>query len=416
MGCYEWKGGNFMSDIEYIDTVIKGKAKKWEEKTIALRHYLHEHPEVSGEEYETSKFLKEKVKQIGLKITEIDDSTGFVAILDTGKPGRTLGIRTDIDALPIEEPEDNLSQKRVCISKNKGVMHACGHDGHMAILLTAMHVLWEMRQELKGKIYFIFEEGEETNSGIEKMVHYLRDKEIDGFYGNHLVSFMDTGEICIDAGPRMAGAIPAGFTVHGKSGHGSRPDLSVNPIFAAAQILSGLTNAWANQIDVTKTVTLGITQIHGGSTYNVIPDKVMVDGSLRFFDRKEGEKAKDIFKKVIRLTAEAHNCQVEFPEPFGISLYPVVNDSQLAAQAKNSIQSILPGALRENITWMASETFHYYSELAPILFAFIGTRNEQYGSGAEHHNNQFDVDDSSLLYGVICMTKFAYSFLNESFE
>lgn len=401
-----------MSDMKYMDTVIKGKAKNWERETVTLRHYLHQHPEISGKEYETSKFLKEKIEKIGLKIEEVPESTGFIAILNTGIPGKSLGIRTDIDALPIEESENNLYQKRKCISKNNGVMHACGHDGHMAIVLTSMNILWEMRGDLKGKIFFIFEEGEETNTGIEKMVDYLRDKEIDAIYGNHLVSFMDTGKVCVDAGARMAGAIPVGFTIYGKSGHGSRPDLSVNPVFATAQILTGLTNAWSNQIDVTKTVTLGITQIHGGSSYNVIPDQVMVDGSLRFFDLEEGKKAGEIFKKVTRLTAEAHNCQAEFPESFGISLYPVYNDEQLAKQAKVSIQSILPEVLVEGVTWFASETFNQYSQLAPILFAFIGTRSEQYGSGAEHHNNQFDIDDQSLLYGVITTVKFTHDFLD----
>src|SRR5699024_9733547 len=141
-----------------------------------------------------------------------------------------------------------------CISKHKGVMHACGHDGHMAIVLTTMEILYEMKDKLNGKIYFVFDEGEEIGRGIDAIVKHHQDKKIDAVNGNDLAAFMDSGTIAADEGHRMAGAILVDMTVWGKGGHGSRPDLSINPVFAAAHVLTGLTNAWANQIDVRKTV------------------------------------------------------------------------------------------------------------------------------------------------------------------
>jgi len=390
------------------------RAEELEEETIETRAYLHTYPEVSSEEFETSKYLKKKVTELGLTVEEVPESTGFTALLDTGKPGKTVGIRTDIDALPIEEHPENLAGKRKYMSKNPGAMHACGHDGHMAIVLTVIKMLSEIKDKLTGKVYFIFEEAEEIGAGIEPMIAHLQDKHIDAIYGNHLTSFMGTGTICVDEGPRMAGAILVDFTIHGKGGHGSRPDLSINPLFAAAQVLSALTNAWANRIDVTKTVTLGLTQIHGGNANNVIPDKVNIGGSMRFFDEEEGKKALELSKKVIQLTAEAHECTAEFPSTFDIKGKPVMNDPTLATLAQTGIAELMPDALVHDVTWFASESFNQYSRIAPTLFVFVGMKNEAYGSGAEHHNNYFDVDDAALKHGVLATAKFAVDFLTKA--
>src|SRR5699024_1772982 len=181
----------------------------------------------------------------------------------------------------------------------------------------------------------------------------------------------------------------------------------------AAQILNGLTSAWANQMDVTKTVTLGLTQIHGGTANNVIPDKVYIGGSLRFFDIEEGEEELEVVQRIADATAHAHEGTVEFYRSFEVNALPVVNDDSLAIQAQQGMEEILPNALKHDVTWFASEPFNEYSKLALTLFAFIGMRNEIYGSGAEHHNNYFDVDDDALIYGVIATSKFAIDFLTK---
>src|SRR5690625_283501 len=189
-----------MSTIKEINECIKSKAKELEAETIRVRTYLYEHPELSSKEYETVKFLKDTIRELGLEIEEIPGSTGFTVLLDTGKIGKTLGIRTDIDALPVEENPRNLAGPRKYHSKNPGVMHACGHDGHMAIVLSTMKILTEMKHHLNGKVYFIFEEGEEIGSGIEAMVQHLENRGIDAIYGNHLAAFMDSGTVSVDAG------------------------------------------------------------------------------------------------------------------------------------------------------------------------------------------------------------------------
>lgn len=372
---------------------------------IQMRRHFHTYPEVSTNEIETSKLLKEEVLKEGLEVFEVE-GTGFYTILDTQKPGKTIGIRTDIDALPMQENIHNLKGERTCFSKNDGVMHACGHDGHMATVLGALKICNKYKDKLSGKIIFIFESAEETGEGISQMIEALKPLDLDMVYGTHLTSFMNTGEICIDSGARMAGFIKIEFDVLGKGGHGSRPDLSINPIFATANILTGLTSAWANQIDVSKTVTLGITQVHGGTANNIFPNSTFVGGSLRYFDVEEGTKALEVFKNVVIHTAAAHNCTVEFRKGMGVHMTPVINDDILSKVAREGVMELYPESLVSDRVWYASESFCRYSDLAPSVFAFVGAGNKEIGSGAEHHNEYFDLDEKSLTYSLGATLKF----------
>lgn len=391
-----------------IDSVVEEK-----EFLVNTRRHLHENPELSGEEFETSKFLKNECQKLGLDIHNVD-GTGFYAILDTGREGKTIGLRADIDALPVKENNLNLKNNRVCKSKVDGVFHACGHDGHMAISLATARILTKHKDKLNGKIIFIFEEGEETGVGIDKMIKALEKEKIDAFYSNHLVSFLDTGKIYIGDGPVMAGCALVDFTIKGKGGHGSRPDLSISPIFAAANVLTGLASAWANRVDVTKTVTLGLGSINGGSAANVIPDTVNITGTLRYFDLEEGNKAVGILKKVGRLTTEAHDCEF-IANNINVVASPVINDLALAKLARKSISSVLgDNYLAYDSNWFASESFSKYGSLAPSLFALVGTKNDIIGSGAEHHNEYFDLDEESLYYATCSMVKFTSEYLNNN--
>ncbi|MDR1681869.1 MAG: amidohydrolase [Candidatus Symbiothrix sp.] len=390
-----------MSQIKQIDTYLR-----------ETRGYLHEHPELSGQEFETARFIQDEIAKLGLPVTKVP-GTGFYVVLDTHRPGKTIGLRADIDALPIPENPENLKQVKKHISQNKGVSHACGHDGHIAILLGAVKILNELKSQLNGKIVFIFEEGEETNTGIHAMVEALRPLKINAIYGNHLKSNLNTGQIYIQEGAIMAGTGTVAFDVVGRGGHASRPDLSINPVFAAANVLTGISIAWNNQRDVTKTVTLGITQVQGSKIYNVIPDSVFIGGTLRFFDLNEGEKSFALLRKVSEDIAQAHNCTVKFHEKMGIAMGPVENDSALAKFTREAVKEIYPDKVvsGEQYIWYAAETFAKYRELAPTIFTFVGIKNDDLGSGAEHHNDRFDLDEDALQYGVGAMVQFAVKFL-----
>lgn len=374
-----------------------------------VRGWLHQHPEVSNKEFETSKFLLAEVAKIGLPVTMVDH-VSFYVTLDTGRPGKTVALRADIDALPMEESETNLKGPKKWVSLNKGVSHTCGHDGHMAMLLGAMKVLTSLKDELSGKIYFLFEQGEEIGTGIQAMLSAIKDLGIEAVYGTHVTSFMPSGKLCLEEGPKMAGAAVVEFDIKGKGGHGSRPDLSINPVFATAQVLVALGSAWSNRINVEETVTLGLTRISGGTVNNIIPEMCTVGGSLRFYNRAEAEHALEVLKHTVEYTAKAHYCEADLSRTY-IGTTPVINDPKVSAIAVNGVEELLPGHLMSGVKWYASESFAKYASVAPICFAFLGMGNPELGSGAEHHNICFDLDEDSLKYGVAASTKFAIDFL-----
>lgn len=395
-----------------LNDFLKQCVKEQEAELIALRRKLHTGAELSGQEYETSRFLKQQMTALGLELHEVK-GTGFFAVLDTGRPGKTLGMRTDIDALPVTESEHNLKGPRSCRSAREGVMHACGHDGHMAMLLTAARILTAHKDKLSGKVVFIFEEGEETGSGIHAMIDALRPIPFDAMYGCHLASFIDTGRVAVDPGPVMCGTIGLDMTVKGRSGHGSRPDLAVSPIFGAANIITSLASAWVNRIDVNEQVTLGLGSIHGGNVPNTIPGEVRITGTMRFFNEDMVPKALEIVRCVSENVARAHLCEVEFNEWHRQHGGPVVNDPELAERAAGWLEELYPGALQRGVKWFGSESFRDYCELAPGIFPFIGMRNPEAGSGAEHHNELFDIDESALAVGCLLECKFAFEMLKK---
>lgn len=394
-------------------TDLKALVEKYNDYNVKMRRHFHENPEISSQEFETSKLLKEEMKGLGFEVVEAE-GTGFIAILDTKKPGRTVGFRADIDALPMDESDENLKGKKVCVSKKTGAAHTCGHDGHMSIALTVGKVLKDIEDELVGKVIFIFEEGEESGSGIEAMKKLLRNYDFDVILGNHMSIMMNTGEFSVESGPRMAGNSQIEFKVKGKGGHSSRPDLSINPVFAASNIVSSLGNAWINQINGTKTVTLAITQLHGGTVFNIIPEEIFVSGGVRFFDLEEGKKAMEIVENMAKLIGKANLCEIEFTENHRFINNPVVNDEEFTNLAINALKEIYDEeALKTDVIWFASESFSHYDEFAPIVFSFIGTKNEELGVGAEHHNIKFDLDEKSLYHGALATSKMIVNLLNK---
>lgn len=210
----------------------------------------------------------------------------------------------------------------------------------------------------------------------------------------------------------MAGMAMLSWQVFGRGGHASRPDLSVNPIFAATSILNAVSIAWNNQRDITKLVTLGITQFQGGETWNVIPDSVYIGGTLRFFDWESGVKSLELIKRVATEVAHAHGCIVRFGEKMTAQVPPVINDPQLTAFANKTIGTLFPGRItaNEDYNWYASETFALYNQLAPTLFTLVGVENRELGTTAGHHTAAFDIDEDALQYGIGAMLKFATAY------
>lgn len=393
---------------------IRNLAEEFEEYVIGCRRYLHTIPEVSGQEEKTIAFVEQEAAKLGL-VPETVTKNGRIFTLDTGRPGNCVALRADIDGLPVEEMPCNLKQPRQVISGNSGVSHACGHDGHIAILLGAMKVLVEMKDQLSGKVLFCFEEGEEDSSAWRGMVEALEEKQVNTAFALHVSSSLEHGLVSMDYGPRLSGMVGVDVTFVGRGGHGSRPDLSINPVFAAAAALNNLAVAFANQIDANETVTLGITSIQGGNIYNVFPDTARVLGTLRYFNPKEGYKALDIVKKVFDNTAAMNNCTVEYNPPTRIIVEPTINDDDAVDLAFSAFRGLLPeDKVVRGEKWYASESFSEYLMRFKGAHGFLGIRNEELGCGAEHHNGYFDLDESALSTGVMCYAAYAAAALESA--
>ena len=269
--------------------IIRLQAEAQQDYVIESRRTIHRFAEVSGKEFKTSAFIEEEIKKAGLPYEKAGD-TGWIAILDTGKPGSRIALRADIDALLVPEEPNNLAGPRVVVSDDPHTSHACGHDAHTAMLLGAMRVLAEQRDNLAGVIYFCFEEGEEDGRGILAMLNQLSAHGVDVCWGIHVYAGLESGKICVSAGPRMAGAAGVGIKVIGRGGHGSRPDQAINPIIPAAHIITQLNSAFMNQLNVEETVTLGLGMVKAGEATNIIPDDAYVGGTARFFNKRRRRK------------------------------------------------------------------------------------------------------------------------------
>lgn len=386
-----------------MDDRLLELAKAREGAVIAWRRQLHRFPELGGQEHRTAALVEDCARSLGLEVLRVGE-TNRIAVLETGKPGRTILLRADMDALPVQENPQNLRRERTVLSEHEGICHACGHDAHTAMLLGAMSMLREMREELTGRILFCFESDEESGSGWPVLIPALEQLGVDRCFALHVLSSLDSGVVNIADGPRMSGMVAVDVTFVGKGGHGSRPDLSVNPVFTAAAALNQLAVAAANQVDANETLTLGITTIDGGRAFNVIPDRAQVLGSLRYFRPEVGEKALGMLKSVCDHTAAIHGCTVEYGPMTRVYLAPTVNDPTCAALARRGIPEEWQG---ESGRWYASETFSKYLEKWPGALGFLGIRSEELGTGAEHHNERFDVDESVLWRGAACYAGFA---------
>lgn len=384
---------------------IKRLAKDQQSYVVANRRKLHENPELSGKEHNTRILICKELDKLHIQY-ELLEGTGLIAKVEGTNPGPTRVVRADIDALPIQESPTNLRQTKQCVSTVPGVMHACGHDAHTAVLLGTLRAIAQSGNDFSGTLLACFEEGEECGTGIDAMLNALEGYSVDEVFALHVQCGVPAGFINIEPGPRMAGALGIGITFHGRSGHGSRPDQAINPIIPACHFVTQANSAFMNQLDVEKTVTLGFGKLVAGNAVNVIPSTAYVGGSARFFDHEEGVKAEKIIWETAENTARTFQCSVSCESYRGAGV-PVVNDENVA----NGTANALAEACESNVLvpaprWFASESFSMYLKRYPGALGFLGIKNEKLGSGAPHHNDKFDIDEKGLWLGVAAELSF----------
>ena len=376
---------------------------------IELRKHFHKYPELSGEEINTSKKIKEELKSFGIEYKSVGDY-GVIGTLKGKNEGKTIVLRADIDALPILESKYNLKDEKSVVSSISNVCHACGHDAHTAMLLASAKKLSSMKDDFDGTILFCFEQGEEDGSGVGPMLEALKEKSVDAVWGIHVYSELKSGQISVEEGPRMSGVHFFDVTTVGRGGHGSTPHQTIDPINCVVQIASNLYNIIPREISPSDTSVLTIGELKAGNAPNIIPDTASFKGTIRYFNPSVSQKIVDSFYKTVENIAKVHNCKavINMKEPG----YPVINDKEISKIAEKSVKaSIGEEFLIKCNPWMASESMGYYLKKYPGVFALLGIANENIGTGAAHHNPAFDIDHSSLKNGVEVTVRFALDFL-----
>lgn len=380
--------------------VFISEAQALFEYTQSMRRDFHAHPELGFQEVRTAGIVAKELTALGLEVHTGVGGTGVVALLEGAKPGPVVLVRADMDALPIRE-ETGAPYS----SQNPGVMHACGHDGHTAVLLTVAKMLHAHRNQLSGTVKFMFQPAEEGMGGAEKMIEdgVLENPKVDVALALHVWNEKPVGWVGIAGGPAMAGAEIFKIKVRGKGGHGAVPHLAVDPILAAAQVVSALQGIVARNISPLHTAVVSVCTIHGGETFNVIPPTVEMTGTIRTFEPAVRTRVLERFEKTVHSIAEGMGCQAEID--LHILTPATINQLETAARVQAVARRLFPEADVDtaNYITMGSEDFAFVLEKVPGCFFFIGSANPEKGLDAGHHHPRFDIDEAALPRGAALM-------------
>lgn len=381
-------------------------ADEVKDEVITWRRHLHQHPELSFQEENTAQFVYDQLKSFGNLEIFRPTKTSVVAHLIGGQPGKTLAIRADMDALPIEE-ENTFD----FASQNPGVMHACGHDGHTAILLGTAKVLSGLQEKIHGEIRFFFQHAEELfPGGGEAMVQAGVMDGVDLVIGAHLWSPLEKGKVGIVYGPMMAAPDTFWITVKGKGGHAALPHQTVDSIAVAAQVVTNLQHIVSRNTDPLDHLVLSVTQFVAGTTHNVIPGSVEICGTVRSFDQELRESIPGKMERVIKGITDAHEAAYDFKYEFGYR--PVINTDEVSKVLEETVEDVF-GAdaidlMRPN---MGGEDFSAFLQKAPGAYFYVGAGNAEKGITYPHHHARFTIDEDSLEIGVKMFLNAAFKLL-----
>lgn len=380
------------------------------DELIATRRDLHAHPELGLEERRTSEVVQRRLRALGLEpITgEGMAGTGVAALIEGAQPGKRVMLRADMDGLPV------LEQNEVpYVSQNPGVMHACGHDGHVSILLAVAQQLLGRRQEMRGSVLLLFQPAEEGRGGGEAMAKggLLERFGVDAAFGLHLWNGFPVGKVGCSAGPVMAAVGEFILTIRGRGGHGAMSHLSVDPVVAAAHVVTALQTIASREISARDSVVVTVGSIHGGTAWNVIPDEVRLEGTTRAFEPAIADSLQGRIDRVAggvaRALSATHELRYRQVTP------ATINHPEMAALAE---QALVDALGRENVVpqepTMGGEDFSYFLERAPGAFIFVGSANAERGLNYPHHHARFDFDERALPIGVKALTAVALRYLS----
>jgi amidohydrolase len=404
--------------------IINSAADKIESKCISWRRDIHKHPELGNNEYRTAKLIASHLRSLGIEVQEGVGKTGVVGILRGDKPGPCIGLRADIDALPVVERVDLPFASKVKSTYNGqevGVMHACGHDTHVAILMSVAEILAGMKKELKGIVKFVFQpaeegppEGEEGGAPLMIKEGVLENPKVDVMFGLHIGSQTEVGRINYRSGGAMAASERFTITVKGKQTHGSQPWAGVDPVVVSAQIVNGLQTIVSRQTDLTKNAAvISVSTMHGGVRSNIIPEELIMTGTIRTLDTA----MQNLIHEKIKLTAS------KIAEASGATAETIIEKKTLVTYndptlTKLMIPSLIKAAGESNVEEVpaitGAEDFSFFAEKVPSLFFFIG--GKQKGVDPEkvfpHHTPDFWIDESGMKTGIKAFCNLVFDYMS----
>ena len=381
--------------------------------TQSMRRDFHIHPELGFHEVRTGGIVAKELEALGLEVTKGVGKTGVVGLLEGSKPGATILLRFDMDALPIIEETGTEYA-----SQNQGVMHACGHDGHTAMGLTVARILQNHRDELNGTIKFCFQPSEEGFNGEEMGGNemMIRDGVLDGpkvdqTLSMHLWNEQPVGWIGVGKGPVMAGAELFTIKIIGKGGHGAAPHLTIDPIIAAGQVVTALQTITSRNVAPLQSAVVSVTTVHSGTAFNVIPQEAELTGTIRTFDLDVRKKVLERFEQIIRGIGEAMGCQVEISVK---RVTPaVINNDAVSEKVQETAHQLLSDSTIDTAPYMTmgAEDMAFMQEKVPGCYFFIGSNNKERHLDYGHHHPKFDFDEEALVRGTALMAAAAMDVL-----
>ena len=385
---------------------VKDITKKYKDYIIEKRRYFHMNPEPSFNEYDTSKVVQEELTKIGIPF-EIFAKTGIIATIKGQNPGKTVLLRADMDALEVCE-KNNVSYR----SQKEGLMHACGHDGHIAMLLGAAHVLNEIKNDISGEIKLLFQPAEEIAKGAKAMIEESKIIDsIDAAFAIHLWQGVPVGKISLESGARMAAADLFSIKVKGKSGHGSMPHETIDAVVVASAIVMNLQHLVSRNTNPLDTLVVTVGKLTAGTRHNIIAGEALLEGTIRSFSDEVWKKIPEQIERVVKNTAAAYNAEAEID--LVRATPPLVNNQDISDILKASAEKLYgEEVVTKYEKTPGGEDFAYFTQAVPGALAFVGIRNDEKGINSPHHNETFDMDEEALEMGANLYAQFAIDFLN----
>lgn len=383
------------------------KAKEYEQYIIDLRRDFHIHPELSFQEIRTSQVVCDELDKMGIPYVRLENNC-VVGRIKGSVEGKKIAIRADMDALPMEEANETSYA-----SQTPGVMHSCGHDGHTAMLLGAAKLLQDVVDELKGEVFLCFQSAEEVGGGAMEIINYLEENGgVDEVIAAHVWADIPTGEISIVKGPRMAAGSSFTIEVEGRGGHGSRPDLSIDPIKPAANILLNISSIPTNRFKTIEPLVVSVGQLQAGTMSNIFPQNAVMSGSIRSFSQDGEDSAKKYIEEIAEHGAKMYGAIAKCTFIPGVP--PVFNHGESVERAEKVLENLGSFINSEFEQICASENFGMYLQKYKGFLAFIGIRNEEKGMVYAQHHQKFDIDEDVLSKGSEFFAQYSYDFLNEN--